>query len=220
MWGKGGDAVVRLLWRWVLVVCTLQWLDKHVVEFLGGCMDNVTGCMCDYEVRGQCEVQHRYESWGSFHGSSKDGTRECAEWVCEGALLKDELVRKARNSVVEAGDVTMETTVVGDVVGTMRQVGRYRLYVALREEQMLHRGLMWWRLMNRIRRTDTHREEMAQAREYYAGMGATEICGVLMVPVLFTWWRAQGVLWGRTTADGARCARSEEADVQVEVQDG
>ena len=118
--------------------------------------------------------------------------------MCEGSLLKDELVMQARISVVEAGDVTMEMIVVSEVAGTMRQAGGYRVWLALRKERMreqLHKGLMWWRLMNR--RNDTHREDVARAREYYAGLGAAEIFGVLVVPVVFSWWRAHGVLWGR-----------------------
>ena len=108
------------------MVYTLRWLDKHVVGFLGECMDDRAAHMCDYEVRGEGAVQPGYECWGSFHGSSKDGTRE---WVCEGSLLKDELVMQARNSVVEAGDVTMEMIVVSEVAGTMRQAEGYRVTV-------------------------------------------------------------------------------------------
>ena len=148
--GTGGDAVARMFRRWVLVVYTLQWLDKHVVGFLGECMDDGAAHMCDYEVRGEGAMHPGYKSWDSFHGSSKDGTRE---WVCEGSLLKDELVIQARNSVVEAGDVTMEMIVVGEVAGTMRHAGGYRVWLALRKERMqerlqewLHTGLMWWRL--------------------------------------------------------------------------
>ena len=101
-------------------------------------------------------------------------------------------------TVTAIENTAMEMIVASEVAGTMRQAGGYRVWVALSEERMRerrHRGLMWLRLMNR--RNDTHREDVARAREYYAGLGAAEICGVLLVPVLFSWWRAHGVLWGR-----------------------
>ena len=68
--GTGGDDVARMFQRWVLVVYTLQCLDTHVVGFLGECMDDGAAYMtsCDYEVRGEGEMQPGYESWGSFHG--------------------------------------------------------------------------------------------------------------------------------------------------------
>lgn len=78
------------------------------------------------------------------------------------------------------------------------------------------------------RRNDTHREDVARAREYYAGLGAAEIFGVLVVPVVFSWWRAHGVLWGRAnkiierqqTECIVRGARRHDNYVHVEVQDG